>query len=138
MTLRRYTPLKRSGFLSRGKPLPRVNKERAKRRRDEAFGAQAELCRRMPCVVCWRPTAADVDPDVSGLIGAARRFGKSMALSDPHHVPTRGAGGRDGDTVPLCRAHHQEWHGIGERSFDAKYGLNLRAVARSIREAMRG
>ena len=59
-------------------------------------------------------------------------------VSDAHHVPTRGAGGKDGDTVPLCRAHHQEWHSIGEAEFDKRHGLNLRAVAQAIGEAMQG
>lgn len=92
--------------------------------------SDAELCRRMPCVVCWRPNATDIVPDVSGLVGACRLFGKSSDLS----VPTRGA--KDADTVPLCQAHHQEWHSIGEAEFDQRHGLDLRAVGEAIREAM--
>lgn len=52
--LKRKTPLRRTGGLKRS-PMKRRNPERAAKRREEAFGKQAELCRQMPCVVCWEP-----------------------------------------------------------------------------------
>lgn len=35
----------------------------------------------------------------------------------------------DAFTVALCRDHHQESHQFGEKSFEAKYGLDLLALA---------
>lgn len=126
MTLKRKTPLRR---------MKRRNPERAAKRRAEAFGEQAGFCRMMPCAVCgnwglerYREYA---------MRHAERDFGLAFTdVSDPHHVPTRGAGGVDKDTVPLCREHHREWHDIGEQSFDAKYGVNLRAVAKAIHDEL--
>lgn len=129
--LTRKTPLRRTGGLKRT-PMKRVNKERKARRDAEAFGEQAELCRRIPCVVCWdelfgQPTGAHLDdPEII-----------TPGCSEPHHIPTRGAGGIDKDTVPLCRAHHQEWHDAGEQTFADKYGVDLRAVAASLCEELK-
>jgi hypothetical protein len=119
--------------------MKRKNTERAAKRRAEAFGEQAELCRMMPCCVCHAQVfGRDISPAVS-----ARAAIDLPALSrcanwgsDPHHVPTRGAGGVDKDTVPLCREHHREWHDIGEKSFDAKYGVPLRGVAKAIHDEL--
>jgi hypothetical protein len=50
--------------------------------------------------------------------------------SDPHHVKSRGAGGKDErNIVPLCRVHHTEGHTIGWKTFQKKYGLDLKTVA---------
>jgi len=35
-------------------------------------------------------------------------------------------------TAPLCADHHREQHQIGHRAFDAKYGLDLRALAEEL------
>lgn len=32
--------------------------------------------------------------------------------------------------ISLCRAHHLEQHEVGETAFEAKYDLDLRALAR--------
>jgi len=32
-------------------------------------------------------------------------------------------------SFPACERHHDEQHTIGERSFEKKYGLDLRAIA---------
>jgi hypothetical protein len=119
--------------------MKRKNTERAAKRRAEAFGEQAELCRLLPCVACEATMYPGMPPS------AWRSYGSRAALlpvaawmrrCDPHHVPTRGAGGVDKDTVPLCREHHREWHDIGEKSFDAKHGVNLRAVAKAIHDEL--
>jgi hypothetical protein len=34
------------------------------------------------------------------------------------------------DAVPLCLGHHEEGHRIGWRSFEARYGLDLGALAK--------
>jgi hypothetical protein len=36
--------------------------------------------------------------------------------------------------VPLCRLHHQEQHAVGLRTFEARHGLDLTAVARRLSE----
>lgn len=45
---------------------------------------------------------------------------------------TRGMGMKSSDalTISLCREHHAESHRIGDRSFEAKHGINMRALAR--------
>ncbi len=88
-----------------------VNPKRRAARLAKCFGKQAELCRKLRCLVP----------------GCSKR-------GEPHHDPTRGAGGVDEDTVPLCRHHHTERHTIGRVSFEAKHGLNLFASARMLRE----
>ncbi len=128
MSLRRRTPLKRSGGLKRKARLPRANAQRAAKRRADAFGPQAEWCRKAPCCAC-------------SSIGVVLSFGKAEAFaiqSDPHHVRSRGAGGTDKDCVPLCREHHQEVHRIGRDTFDAKHGISLRKVADAIHGSLTG
>jgi Putative HNHc nuclease len=46
------------------------------------------------------------------------------------HVHARRNGGDVSNAVPLCRYHHAEQHRIGVKSFAAKYGLDLEALAR--------
>jgi hypothetical protein len=48
---------------------------------------------------------------------------------DPAHVKTRGAGGSDAQIVSLCREHHSEQHDIGIDTFQAKYKIDLVAIA---------
>jgi len=45
------------------------------------------------------------------------------------HVKTRGAGADDSSGVPLCRVHHAEEHTIGINTFQAKYKIDLHALA---------
>lgn len=48
-----------------------------------------------------------------------------------NRASTRGTGQKSSDafTVSLCRDHHSESH-RGERTFEAKYGLNLLDLAK--------
>ena len=49
------------------------------------------------------------------------------------HVRSRGAGGSDFDNlVSLCGWHHQEQHRIGVRSFEYRYRVRLRPLARKL------
>lgn len=103
------TPLRRGKGLRRPSRVKPFNRERHQRNHAKRFGAQAALCRALPCCACGaRPC-------------------------DPHHVPSVGAGGLDGDTVPMCRAHHEEFHAHGEATFCRVYGIDLRAEARALR-----
>lgn len=116
------TPLKQKDRLRRAKkPLARtvirrtsrvnpVNKERRARVNATTFGPQAVLCRTLPCCVCHRP-----------------------GPSDPAHVRSRGAGGKDrANVVPMCRFHHSEQGAIGIRTFQAKYGISMEAIAAAL------
>jgi hypothetical protein len=55
---------------------------------------------------------------------------------DPAHVKSRGSGGADlGNMVPLVHHLHRELdHQIGRREFEAKYGVDLAAIARNLGE----
>ena len=49
------------------------------------------------------------------------------------HVKSRGAGGVDrANVVPLCTYHHSEQHALGMRSFEKRYGVNLKAIAHAL------
>jgi Putative HNHc nuclease len=99
-------PLKRK---TRLKP---VNPKRAKARKTRDFGEYAEWIARQPCVV---------KPSLRWL------------RTEAAHVRSRGAGGHaEGNLVSLCRVHHQEQHDIGIKSFQAKYRLDLKAIAASL------
>lgn len=75
---------------------------------DEAY---KQWIREQPCIVCGSPPP-----------------------SDPHHVKSRGAGGGDDQMVPTCRICHTTGGTIGWKTFEAKYGVNLRSEALKLRE----
>jgi hypothetical protein len=133
--------VKRSPLPARKAPLRRsrlspVNRKRRAKRRAEAFGEQAELCRHLPCVVAhssWWLVNGIQSAVALAVLGSTIR-----GQSEPHHVPSRGAGGTDKDCVPLSAELHREFHTIGEQSFAAKYAVDLRAIARRIHEVLRG
>lgn len=46
------------------------------------------------------------------------------------HVRSRGAAGADrGNVVPLCLGAHHEQHTLGTKSFEARWGIDLKAEA---------
>jgi hypothetical protein len=140
MSLQRKTPLRRTGGLKRT-PMKRENTERAAKRRAEAFGEQAELCRWIACVACRQEQFPEMTPGDWGLHAKLSLIEHARCRimpprCDPHHEPTRAAGGKDKDTVPLCREHHDERHRIGRAAFEAKHGVDLRAVARAIHDEL--
>lgn len=90
--------------------MPKINRERAERRRSEAFGPQAEAARARDCSACGRP-----------------------GPSDPAHVRSRGAGGSDrGNVIPLCRRCHIQQHAKGWAWMRERYGLDELAAARAL------
>ena len=112
------TPLRRSGPIGRRKPLRKVNRARQKKRKAANFGAQAALCRTLPCCACGlEPT--DETP------------------THPHHVRSRAAGGGDASCVPLCHAEHVEGHQIGWKTFEKRKGVDLQAVADELAQRLR-
>lgn len=67
----------------------------------------------------------------------AIRDGTSCTGSQAAHVRMNTGGGMgmkppDRWTVPLCHEHHHEQHQIGHAAFDAKYGVDLRALAEEL------
>ena len=79
--------------MKRKQPLKRKNPARLAALRARQFGVQADLCRKLPCLLCGHPPP-----------------------SDPAHVRSRGAGGLDRENViPLCRACHDRQHLQGWR-----------------------
>ena len=113
--LRRGAQLDRGAQLRRRTRVKAVNPERAAARRAVQFGAQADLCRTLPCCAC-------------GLTGG----------SDPHHEPTRGAGGVDKDTVPLCRPCHDYRHDHGLAALELGAGIDVLAVAAELAKRVAG
>jgi hypothetical protein len=53
-----------------------------------------------------------------------------IEVAHVNSAATRGMGMKASDafTISLCRAHHQESH-HGEKRFEARYGIDLRALA---------
>lgn len=83
--------MKRSAPLERKTRIKPVNSQRRKKRKEECFGPQAELCRTLPCCICG------AEPP-----------------SDPAHVRSRGAMGKDrANVIPLCRICHQNQEATG-------------------------
>lgn len=105
--LKRKKALQRGGHLKRRTRLRQRNPERARKLKAKAFGKQAKLCRRSPCLVCGKRP------------------------SDPAHVRSRGAGGRDrGNVIPLCRDHHREQHQHGWAALERVHLIDVTEEAR--------
>jgi hypothetical protein len=51
---------------------------------------------------------------------------------EAHHVKSKGAGGHDRAAIGLCTDHHREGHNRGWVTFQAKYGVDLVAVAAAL------
>ena len=131
---RRSKGLARGGGLKRT-PLARRGKLAAKRRA-EAFGPQAELCRKLPCETCIAVELAAVGGDLTDLVLLslieAATLGVEHIGSEPAHVPCRPIG-KDSDTGPSCRYHHDEWHTrLGARGHAEKYRIDLRQIRRGL------
>jgi hypothetical protein len=98
--------------LKRKKPVKKRNEARIKKRKTDAFGeGKAAFVRSFACAVSTIGVAHSV-------------FDKHAA-----HIKSRGAGGSSKHLIPLCGKHHAEQHAIGIKSFAAKYGLDLEALA---------
>ena len=72
--------------------------------------------------------------------GAIREIGCAICgvqvLVHAAHVTSRGAGGLACDLVPLCGYHHAEEHRAGHETFQAKYGVDLEALAARLWERL--
>lgn len=77
--------------------LKRVNRERARKRRERDFGPKAEWVSGLHCAFCAVPPP-----------------------SDPMHVRSRGAVSGNRYLLPACRRCHQESHQVGILTFAKK------------------
>ena len=92
-------------------PLRKVNPKRKAKQFEEAFGPYAAWLRDKPCVV-------------TGEVGE---------YVDLDHVRTQGARGKAAaNLVPLRHDLHMERHNSGIRTFERKYGLDLKAEAEKL------
>lgn len=131
---RRAKPLVHRTSLKTTKRINPRNAKRAADARARNFGAQADLCRELPCVAC---RGDDLVVQVAKLLRGAV-VASLWAESEPHHEPPRSCGGKDADTVPLCRHHHDHRHRVGLAEFDAAHGTNLVALAKQLRSVLEG
>jgi len=130
---RRSKGLARGGGLKRT-PLARKGRLAAKRK-GEAFGPQADLCRRLPCETCTAVGLAhhegDLTERVLEVLLQAATYGDTIG-TEPAHVPCRPIG-KDSDTGPSCREHHEEWHfKLGARGFATKYRIDLKRIRQGL------
>lgn len=117
-------PLKRTALPARTSLLPKATKPIKKRgrsrfpkRRDPHFLA---WIREQPCCITGLRTGAWL----------RTKHGWVQIHVDPSHVQSRGAGGNDrGNVNPLARHLHDEYDGRGHDTFEAKYGVDMAALA---------
>ena len=112
---RQRKPLKRTRLKSRGPRTKKSGGHAFPKNVDEAY---REWIRALPCLLLGRT-------------GHYRCHGPVQVC----HVKSRGAGGPDRqNVVPMCAGAHGEQHCYGIRSFEQRYGLNLKATARQLTE----
>lgn len=99
--------------LRRGARIRVKGRARFAGRSDPAYRA---WIRQQPCVLADHPVA--------------RARGGCRGVIEPCHVKSKGASGGDqANLYPGCSRHHEEQHQTGIRSFQTRYGINLRALA---------
>jgi hypothetical protein len=117
--LKSKSELKRTRPLKEGKPLKKKNVRRASKRFTEAFGLKASWIRGLSCVV-----AALGDDAFAGLF-----VWPCAGRVEAAHTKSRGAGGTSEHLIPMCQYHHRQQHDIGQRTFEARYALDLEKLA---------
>lgn len=116
--IRRTAIGRRKEYLRHYRPLVRRGRPRFKNRRDPAF---IRWVRRQPCIITGLRT---------GSIWKDTRSRRRIARIHPCHIESRGAGGYDrGNVVSMQAWLHREQHRIGILTFQAKYGIDLKARA---------
>lgn len=101
-------PLRRKSAMPKpSKPMAKRNAKRAKKRHERDFGDKADWIRGLSCAGCQ----------------------KRSRWMHAHHARTRGAGGDASVLVPLCPPCHDTAHTEGRRTFEAKRGVDLMALA---------
>lgn len=119
--------MKRSAIKRGTKSLQRKVRLRARKagslfpkRRDDTDGKYAAWIRTQPCIIRDREARTETWPLVH------RCLGETQAC----HVRSRGAAGFDlGNLYPGCLIAHHQQHLIGLRSFQARWGIDLKTEA---------
>lgn len=113
--------LRPGGPLKRSTPLNRVNRDRKARRKekDEVYGSYHWKIESLFCILSF-----DTRHECRSFPGRKPIEG--------HHVKSVGSGGKDrGNEVPLCPLAHDEVEQIGRKTFEAKWGVNLKQEAKA-------
>lgn len=113
--LRSYEDVKSPRKPKPKKGVKKVNAKRGGRRFPENVDdGLRDYVRMLPCVIC-------------GSLERSQWCGPTEAA----HVKSKGAGGKDWDNlIPLGTHHHREQHVIGIKSFEFKYQVRLKSLAR--------
>ena len=87
--------------------------------------------RRNPKHLAWLRTLPCIVPDC-----------QTGTPVQSHHIRSAGNSGvglkpPDTSTIPVCAYHHSESHRIGQRTFAAKYGIDLAAEAHRLSAGVR-
>lgn len=112
--LHRTKGLNPSGWLDRRTPLAKVNRKRRKRREAEGkvYGPYHKAMSTMDCILKGHPLHQCYGP-ICG-----------------HHLKRVANGGEDrGNEVPVCVRLHAELHFEGDGVVEAKYEVDLNALA---------
>lgn len=130
-------PLRRKTPLRSGSVLPKRNRKRGHKFPKNVDERYREYIRAMPCIADWSQDgyrcnysipSRDILTYTDYLCG---RIGGRRAVECAHVIP-RGRGGVDvGNTLPMCPRHHDEQEGKTP-AFEAKYGVDLSAVASAL------
>lgn len=135
---KRSKPLGRKARMPDRKPLPKVNRKRKAKRHAAQFAEQAAIVRQMECCGCAPQRYRELHLAFAFAVARGRRANGWPERSQPHHEPSVGAGGIDKDTVPLCPDHHtlgpDAVHRIGVETFEAKFRIDIRAIAAAIQQ----
>lgn len=94
------------------RPVPKENLVR-----DDDF---RDWIRQLPCLL------ADRDPCECGKY---IHVGSRRMVTEACHVRTKRLAGDKANLTPLCSSHHREQHRVGIKTFQATYGLDLKATA---------
>lgn len=115
--------MKRAKPIQRKTRLKSVNRERAAKRKARDFGEYAEWIREQWCVMLgWTSTYRRIP--------ARKPAHGCWTFTEAAHVKSRGAGGHaECNLIALCTRCHGELHHVGRKSFEAKYGIQLGAIA---------
>ena len=135
--LARGKPLARSGRLRRTTRI-KANGTRTKKSGGHLFPKGVDeqyraFIRRRPCILRGKPVPDAELVRLKAFVPPAS-WGRYEHICDGPvqvcHVKSRGAGGDDhGNVVAMCAQAHEEQHRLGIRSFQRKWGIDLKVLA---------
>ena len=115
-------------------PKPKVRKQRRRfaHRRDSKYAAWIGT---LPCVLS--DDFGDSGHVMIGCERGPRVIWPQVHMCNPPiqvcHVKSRGAGGSDvGNVVPMCVVAHTQQHLWGTKTFQAEWGIDLKATAEAL------